>query len=259
MCSFKTLLSVLDIFSVFFFFTVCVFEAFVIANSSKEELLFNLSSSVSRASSTPCGDFSELSQPITQVTILQHGVKNTLHALGVASDQAYREHLMSQESCGALGMENSSMAACSPLPWERKWRLQWDSLRTTPWLASQGAPMEPVAAFQEAALDQRAASSLSNQLQWEASAPVGSWAFCAEDVPELFWWRASRKMQNKIQSIQKTGRWLSCWIRCSRQRTGSGRAEELKETAELGKKQCSGNPSQQICVGDKMEKGEAGI
>lgn len=47
-----------------------VFEAFVIAISSKQELLFNVSSSVSKASSTPHRDLSELSQPATEVTIL---------------------------------------------------------------------------------------------------------------------------------------------------------------------------------------------
>lgn len=103
------------------------------------------------------------------------------------------------------------------------------------------------------------ASSLSNLLQWETSSSVGSWAFCGEDAPELFW-RASRKMQNKIQSIKNTGRWLSCWIRCSRQRTGSGRAEELKKKpAELGKKNSALEIQFNKYIGDEVEKVEAGI
>lgn len=162
MCSSKILLSVLDtFFKIFILHLLYVFEAFVIPDSSKQELLFNISfspdpSSFSRANSTPCRDF-QLNWVVT----------------AYSSDHfiAWCQEYVACPGCGVRHMGSiwyykSRLDTVIGL-WE--WKIParvhshqccnggsdaWSKAPSEPHPVSP--PMEPVACFQEAALDRRA-------------------------------------------------------------------------------------------------------
>lgn len=118
-------LFLISFFKIFILHLLYVFEAFIIPDSSKQELLFNISfspdpSSVPRANSTPCRDF--LLNWVVTAYSSNHFIAWCQEYVAcpgcgirhMGSTWYYKSHL--DTVCRAVGMENTGTGAFSPLP-----------------------------------------------------------------------------------------------------------------------------------------------